>query len=43
MWYVYVIGDTWEQGVTVANEEEARQLVTETKGQLVCEYRRTKV
>lgn len=38
MWYVYFRDDSWEQGVGVANRQEAEELVAESNGELACKY-----
>ena len=38
MWYVYFAEDSWEQGVTVGSREEAEEIVSESNGQLACQY-----
>ena len=38
MWYIYFRGDSWEQGVGIADGQEAEEIVAESNGELACQY-----
>lgn len=38
MWYVYFTEDEWRDGIAVASELDAREIVEDSNGMLSCQY-----